>query len=201
MKSYISYLFFTICLLSQKGFAQEAGFFQKHPVTISIFNHSVSLPFKDIFKRPLNIGISIGTEFLYTSGKHFSMHQTVQLGWFYHRELGTSVYVKSDFLNRLTASNGLFGEIQLGLGYMHSFYDKKVFELDNNGSYVQLTDKGYPGIIGGIGVGGGWRINPSSPVSISPFFRYEWMGQYPYSEFPPVFPHSMVHLGSRIEFN
>ena len=201
MKSRIFSLLILICLGYQCSKAQDQSFLQKHPIMITVYNHSVSMPFKNIFKWPINAGISVGTLFAYNQDRRFSQLQSVELGWFFHRHLGKQLFVKTNLINRFTTKSGLWGDVQVGLGYLHSFYAKEVFELDRQGNYRSVGDTGYPGIIGGFGLGMGYTIQSSGNRQFSPYIKYEWMAQYPYSDFTPIFPHSFVHLGSMLQFN
>ncbi|MFK7932027.1 MAG: hypothetical protein AB8G22_00875 [Saprospiraceae bacterium] len=189
-------LFFASC---QFIFAQTETT-NKLPLTITVFNHSVGIPFKDFIKTPLNFGVSIGTEFTYRQAENSSYHQQVAIGYYYHKNLNSALYLKSDFVYRYTTNGGWFGEVQVGAGYLRDFNEQLTFKRSEAGEYLPQKSRSYGGMIAGGGVGTGFRMQVNEQLNIVPFARYEGFFQFPYSELTSVFPHSLLHVGSRLEF-
>lgn len=195
MKIYTLIALLWLCIGTVQG---QNDFFKNPPISISLYSHSIGLAFKDFVKKPLNIGIAIGTEFTYQRKEISSTHQRLEIGWYHHKNLNTGLWVKTDFIQRFTAESGLFGEVHVGVGYSHDFnaYETFVFK---DGSYQKQKQSGKGTFIGGAGLGSGYGLEGDGNYIISPFVRYEGWLQLPYSKFQKVLPHTLFHLGTRIQ--
>jgi len=190
-------LLFFSCIALFSVQAQD-HFWDKTSWTIGLVSHSVSLPFKDVFKKPLNLGIVLGAEYTYKQNKVNSWHQRLELGWYHHKELNTAFWAKTDIISRFTAENGLYVDIQVGLGYMYDIPAYKTFKVEN-GEVIRPKIGGKGALISDFGIGGGYNINIKNNRIVTPFVKYESIFQFPYSDFVPVFPHSLLHVGSRFK--
>ena len=168
---------------------------QPHPLVVSAFNHSLSLPFKNMLRLPVHPGLMVGTEFCYSKGNHSQLLQTLQLGGFYSRYFGSGLLLSSDLAYRYTTQVGVFGEAMLGVGYLHSFHPRPVYGLNAEGTYQRVTDWGKPSAMGSLSLGLGY----DSGKLISPFIRYQWLLQVLYGEALPLVPQGLLHLGVRIK--
>ena len=166
--------------------------------TVGVISHSVSLPFKNIFKKPLNLGLVLGAEYTYQQKAINSWHQRLELGWYHHKELNTALWIKTDIVNRFTAENGLQGDVQLGLGYLYDIPAYKTYSIEN-GQIIEPKLGGKGALIADFGLGGGYNIKVGDNFLLTPFIKYEAMFQMPYTGFVPVFPHSLLHVGSRLK--
>lgn len=178
-------------------FGQD-GFFERHPISISIFTHSIGLPFRKVIQKPLNMGIAIGTEFNYSSNKSKTLHQGIQLGFYVHKHLSSSVYIKTEFISRVQNKAGLIGETSLAFGYIHNFKPTPVLKLSKEGTYKRAKDKGIGAIIYGASIGAGYNTKGDYKFGTSPFIKYNYLIETPYSRDFKSLPHSFLHLGSRI---
>jgi hypothetical protein len=137
----------------------------------------------------------VGTELFYTRGQHSQLFQTVQLGGFYNRYFGTSVFLSSDLAYRYTTGLGFYGEVMLGVGYMHAFHPRDTYALNDNGTYERVTDWGKPSAMASFSLGVGY----DSGKRLSPFLRYQWLLQAPYAgEDLPYVPQALLHAGVKI---
>ncbi len=174
----------------------QSDFFKNPPLTISFYNHSIDVPFKDIFKTPINFGVAIGTEFKYNQGTPNAWRQKLEIGWYHHKNLSTAVWLKTDVVYRYQTTDGLFGEAQIGVGYIHDFNAYQTFQL-KDGQYQAISHKGKGGLLVGAGVGTGYEFELNDNYNMAPFVRYESFIQTPYSKFQSIFPHALFHVGSR----
>jgi len=192
IKKCILLIIFYLSLLS----VQAQNDFFKTPVwSISVYHHSVGLS----IKKPINVGFTLGAEFTYKQKEVSSWHQKVEIGFFHHKNLNKALYLKTDIVNRYTTKNGFYGEAQIGVGYLYDMPAYQPFVLDENGSFQASNLSGKSGFISSLGLGAGYQFTTNEKLTIAPFIRYEGMIQLPYSEFVPVFPHSLLHIGSRIK--
>ena len=186
-----------IFILFQNTLQAQEGFFENRPITVTIFNHSIGVPFKDYFKKPLNIGIAIGTEFTYRQQTYNSTHQSLQIGWYHHKNLGSGFLFKSDLIQRFNSSNNIWGEVSISAGYFHTFSISDVYQLNEKGNYQKTADTGSPAFLFGGGFGGGFQINTANQFTTRPFIKYEALLETPYTSFIPIMPHTLLEIGSR----
>lgn len=194
MKKYSASL--TFLFLINFSLIGQSKFFEQPIFSISFISHSVGIPFKDYFKKPLNFGISLAADFRYNE-KNF---QKLELGWYHHANLNTAFWVKSDYIRRFQTEKGFVTDLQAGLGYILDFSNRQIYELDKNGIYQKgKNQKG--GLLVGAGFGVGYRFSlDEEKIGLTPFVNYQSMIQLPYGKLLPVFPHNMLSVGSRFQF-
>ena len=178
----------------------QSDFFKNPPIIISIYSHSVGMPFKTLVKQPLNLGVAIGTEFTYKQKDKRSLHQKIEIGWYNHENLNTAFWVKADLVSRYKITGNWYVETQAGLGYIHDFNAYETFELQE-GQYRKINNASKGGLIAAFGLGTSYSLEMNEKYTLSPFLRYEGWLQFPHSELAPVFPHTLLHLGTRFQMN
>ena len=169
--------------------------------SISVFIHSLGVPFKDFVKTPLNFGFTAGVEFDYSNTGRGNNFQRFELGWFHHKNLNTGVWVKTDYIRRINNDDGLFADFQGGLGYLRDFSNNQSFSVNKNGQYQLNKNSSNGGLLIGLGIGSGYGINLDEEYTLSPFVRYEALIQTPYAEIIPFFPHLLLHTGTKLNKN
>lgn len=183
------------------GFLLPSAFAQQNkamiPLRIGLITHSVGMPFKKPIKRPINWGITIGTTLLLKEGKHSTWGQDIDMTWYKHQELGQGILLYTSLLREYQSNFGLSIGPKVGLGYLHTFSGKQVFELHENGTYQHATDLGRGALLVGIGARMGWDLEGQTDLPIKPYIEYEWKGQVPHSQFTPLFPHSFFQIGAQ----
>lgn len=178
--------------------AQE-GFFNQPTFTIGIIQHQIGIPFKEIFKKPLNLGLTIGAEFAYgnkVDPKHF---QRIELGFYHHKNFNTTVFIKSDYIRRFDVGGGVFVDVQTGLGYQRSFSAFQEFKLNEEGQY-QAHNRSVGSMLFDIGTSIAYEFKVGDNLVMSPYLRYEGLLQLPYSETTSILPQSLLHAGTRIKW-
>lgn len=190
---------FFLCFIVLANTLSSQSFIKQTTFTVSFFNHSIGIPIKDAFKLPINLGVTTGVEFSYTNDPIPKHIQRFELGWFRHKEISNSVWIKSDYVRRYTNKNGFSFDFQGGLGIIKDFNYNQTFVLNSNGQYESIKDKGNYGMLVSLGFGAAYDININDEFSITPFLRYEGIFQTPYSSLLPFLPHSIVNVGSRFK--
>jgi len=160
------------------------------PFTITFFSESVSLPnFRNIFKNP-NLGIRIGTELYYSKNESRQLIQTINLGYYYHKDFQNGLYLSSEFGYR-KFFNKAFLDATIGAGYLliHSALPR----YERNGNDYERIGNTFGRIMPTIGLGAGYQFD-----KVSVFSRYEMFGETPFGyKGVPVLPHKALHVGTR----
>ncbi|MEM1326370.1 MAG: hypothetical protein AAGI23_10470 [Bacteroidota bacterium] len=181
----------TTCLFSQSDFLRQPAF------NISLVHHTVGIPFKDFFKKPLNLGLSFSVDFPYTDRQF----QRLEVGWYKHKNFASALWVKTDYVRRFQDSEGLFADVRGGIGFIRDFNALDSYELTSEGVYQLKKRHGKSGLIGGLGVAGGYSFEPAEATQLSPFLDYQGFIQFPYLNIAPVLPHSLLSIGTRFQKN
>lgn len=183
------------------GLAQDepVGSRQQFPLELSFFNHAVTMPFDGIVLKPLHPGFSVGTEYAYTEGRLGKIYQSLHAGYYYNKYNAKAFFLETGVGYRYTAGFGLFGDLSLGLGYLHSFHPVEIFAMNAQGEYERVKDKGKSAFIflGALGAGYDFSRKVGWPVSL--FFRFQPFIQTPYGPMTSVLPQSLVCIGIRVQ--
>ena len=192
MKHLISLL---MCLLLCSGLqAQTQG--KSFPLKIGIFTHSIDMPFHNPIKRPLNWGISVGTILWKKEGKFLARSLDVDLAWYRHKELGQALMLSGSTALEYVHSSGFRIGPAVSIGYLHTFTEKELFEVNEQGVYEKVTDVGRPSFVFGFGATIGMDLGKSGNLPLRPFLSYMWRGQMPHSQFVSLFPHNFFSAGA-----
>ena len=170
------------------------------PLELTFFNHAVSIPFEGIILSPLHPGFSVGTEYAYTEGRRGRLFQSLAGGYYYNKYIARALFLQTSAGYRYTLGFGLFGDITLGIGYLHSFHPRPIYGLNAQGEYEKAKDTGKGAFIalGALGIGYDFRQKVGWPVSV--FLRYQPYIQTHYSLDSSIGPQAMVHFGIRVKF-
>lgn len=102
-------------------------------------------------------------------------------------------------MRRFRHEDGLFAEVQTGLGFIRDFHALDTYELDRKGEYQRMKSHGKGGFIAGAGLATGYSSLTDTGLEISPYLHYQGFLQMPYSKIAPVFPHSIMGIGTRFQ--
>lgn len=170
--------------------AQDPAKPGKLPLTITVFSESVSMPnFRNLFKHP-NLGVRIGTELYYSRTDNRHLLQTINLGYYYHKDLQNGFYLTSEFGYRRFFNN-TFVDLTAGLGYL--VIDSALPRYKKTGNDYQPIGSTFGRIMPTLGLGAGYKFK-----TLSVFSRYELFGEMPFGyKGVPVLPHKVLHVGTR----
>lgn len=191
MKYLISILFYWLLLHSLH--AQEEV--KEIPIQFSVFTHSIAMPFQEPIKRPLNGGFSVGFTPFSKTGKFISRSMDLNLSWYRHKELGQGLMLQSSLISEYVHKSGLRIGPKISFGYLHTFNEKALYQINSDGTYERVRDRGRSSLALGAGARLGFDFGKNSKTPLRPFIQYEWVGQIPHSRFAILFPHSFVHVG------
>lgn len=184
--------FFLLTAIPLQG---QSDFFVQQPVRISVFTHTIGLPFRKMIRKPFNWGLSIGTEFRYGKKDPPNWVQSVQLGWYQHRHIGPGLFLLTSTNYRAVAGSGWYGSGGLSVGYLRYFSPTEQFELHPDGYYQRAANKGHNSLLFGAGLETGYQTALNNSWNAAPFLRYDYLIQTPFSKEVPLFPHALLHLG------
>ena len=187
--------------LTGAGFAQEKpmGSKKQFPLELSFFNHAVTMPFDGIVLKPLHPGFSLGTEYGFTEGRLGRIYQSLHTGYYFNEYNARALFLKTGLGYRYTLGFGLFGDLSLGLGYLHSFHPVEIFAQNAQGEYERVKDHGKASVIFFLTMGMGFDFSRVTNWPVSLFLRFQPYIQTPYNPESSILPQSMVHLGIRVQ--
>jgi hypothetical protein len=175
------------------------------PLTISVFNNSVSLPARGnmlLFGAPLHPGVRLGTELYWKTRLKHQWFQTLDISAYWIQELHYGLGLSSDFGYRHLTPYNMFYQVSFGLGYLHTFNDGPIFVLNSEGEYEKKTDWGRPHLAPQFGAGIGYDFKLRNEQKLGVFLQYQFQLEYPFT-IPgeiPLLPHSCIFLGTRFHF-
>lgn len=126
------------------------------PIRISVMDESISLPNTWFLRYSFNPAVSVGTEWVLKEKNNHDLHATGNLGFFYHKDWQSAVYLNSEIGYRYRLQR-FFGTARFGLGYTHQFATKPVYS-PVDGNFEQVTDYGGPAVMTSLAVGVGYRF-------------------------------------------
>lgn len=187
-------LFLCIVLPTSSTSAQSA-----FPLSVSVGTHALTVPW---YPGPVadrfDPAFMVGTERSWRSGDRWALTFDVNLGFFHDHWWMTGLSVEPEVRIGHTLPGGLYGDMGLGLGYMHYFWRRKTLRLEN-GRYVKATDWGRPSVIIPLSATLGYRGDPARPVRIAPFVSARWGAQGLFLKEIPIMTHFVLLGGVRIE--
>lgn len=169
------------------------------PLSVSVGTHALSVPW---YPGPVadrfNPAFMVGTERSLRSGDRWALTFNVNLGFFHDHWWMTGLSVEPEVRIGRTLPGRLYGDMGLGLGYMHYFWRRKTLRLED-GRYVKATDWGRPSVIIPLSITLAYRGDPARPVRVSPFVSARWGVQGLFLNEIPVMTHLVLLGGVRIE--
>ncbi|MCB0662764.1 MAG: hypothetical protein KDC24_08490 [Saprospiraceae bacterium] len=90
----------------------------------------------------LHPGLSVGIEYTLSKNNWNTLHWNTDLGGFWHRWNNTAVFLKTSVGSRI-ATGPVFADINLGIGYMHSWAAGDLYQSDGNGGVEKATNWGH----------------------------------------------------------
>lgn len=184
--------------------------FLLYPLVVGAQNVGTSTPPKTRFVEKLAFkadyfgelvlhpGFSAGLDYTLLSNKWTTLHWDADLGGFWHRWNNTSAFLKTSIGSRF-AMGPAFADINLGVGYMHTWAAGEVYQRAENGSVEKVTQWGTPHFMPNASLLFGWdgsrKSNLPWTVHIGPEI-------YLQSSFNHSFlPHLAVKIGFTYKIN
>jgi len=180
-------LIITSSMLHSQSLQEET---RKFPLKISLLDESISLPNFWFTRYSYNPAAMIGTEYILKEKNNYDWHLTGNLGFYYHKNWQTAVFVNSEIgyryhLGRFNAS------ARLGVGYAHVFATQPIYrEVD--GDYELQTDYGSPAFMPSLGINFAYELQDKE-YSPEVFLTFMSHAEVPFNIFTGL--HQMVGIG------
>jgi hypothetical protein len=172
----------------------------QYPLAVSGGSHSLTVPWHTgpVTKR-FNPAIFVGSEHTLRSWGGWRLYQTANLGYFQHYWWMTGILVDTELGIGRELPLGLNADIRLGVGYLHYFWRRKTYELED-GEWVEATNWGKPSAIVPLSMILGYRGISAGSVMISPFVSVQWAVQLLLIDESDVMTHEFILVGARMSW-
>lgn len=164
--------------------------------TVSLFSEATAMPFKSFLSGPVHPGIQVGATLPY--GKRFthSWNQSVNLYYFFHKNLAQGIGINTEIGYQYRTTFGLATAGMVGVGYLHTFATADEYQL-KNGEYIKGRDAGNGRFVPSVALELGWYLHPKKLQSPKMSIKYQSWAEYPYSPgFIPIMTHNNIHIGT-----
>jgi len=132
-------LFIVLLCLASLAFSQQ-GMAQSMPLKISVLDESISFPNFWFTNYSYNPSLMVGTERILKTKKNHDWHLTGNLGFYYHKDWQTGIFVNSEIGYRYHIKRFSISP-KFGLGYVHTFSPKPSYRFED-GIYTRVKDFG-----------------------------------------------------------
>lgn len=130
-----------------------------------IYNEKVSVKFDYFGELVLHPGLSLGIDYTLTSRKWVIVHWDMDLGGYWHRWNNTALFAKTSIGTRFPVSF-LFVDLNMGVGYMHSFPAGKIYQRSAEGGVERAPNWGHPHFMPASSLLLGWDGNREANLPI-----------------------------------
>ncbi len=163
---------------------------------IGISFHAISTPLHKPANNFRNLGLKVGAEIPWNAKDN--LRQSLELGYYFNRFNGKSLYLHSDFVYRPRIAKDLRADLRLGPGLGYVWHPVESWKQSNGEWEVDRSGKLFPQVHGAFGLS--YNNIRLSDWAASPFVQYEVMAITGYNRGISVMPNSFIHVGSRFKF-
>jgi len=195
----ISIVILITLLFSQFSFGQTLETTQEKQSAFSkfIYNDKVAFKLNYFGELVLHPGMTIGIDYTLTQKKWVTIHWDTDLGGYHHRWNNMAFFLKSSIGARLPIKS-LFVDLNLGVGYMHSFAAGTLYQKSENGGIEKATNRGYAHFIPNASFLLGWDGTRKMNL---PWTFHLGAEAYLQSSFNHIFlPHAAAKVGFTYKF-
>lgn len=178
------------CLLTTAFHTQAQSPLAPYPLKVSVLDESLILPGFKFLQYGYNPALMVGTEYKLNNNPVSSWHLTGNLGFFYHAQSQTGIFLNSEFGYRYHLNRWNF-RLGTGLGYLHGFSNRPVYKREE-GILVESTDFGSPTLMISASAEIGYQLKPGEQ---QPELFLTWMNsaEVPFNFYTGI--HQFVGIG------
>jgi hypothetical protein len=200
MKTKILFIALSIVFLMMfKSYGQNAEMPKEKRSAFSRFVYNDKVAFKlDYFgELVLHPGLTMGVDYTLVKKNWVTVHWDSELGGYWHKWNNTALFLKSSIGARLPISS-LFVDMNLGVGYMHSFPAGTIYRRVSDGSVEKAPNWGSSHFMPNASFLLGWD---GTRKNNAPFTVHIGAEAYYQSNFNHIFlPHLAAKVGVTYKF-
>lgn len=161
------------------------------PFKITFFSESIGLPNFARFFKQSGFGVRIGTEFYYANKKNDQFFQTVNLGFYSHKQFASAFFISTEagyrrYFGSFFTDATLGGGIQFSRSALPAYKPSATGFEKLKGNLVRFMPV--------VGLGTGYSFNKTAV-----FARYEVFGEMPFGyQGVSALPHQTIHVGAQL---
>ena len=166
---------------------------KQHLVKFTLFTESVGVPNFSRFIKQSGLGLRVGTELYYRNNPKGQYFQTINLGYYSHKNFASAFFVTTEAGFRRYFGS-FFSDATLGAGIQFSHSNLPVYKRTENG--YEQSKGNLIRIMPVLGLGAGYNFNKAAV-----FTRYELSGEMPFGYKGVIaLPHQNIHVGTQVRF-
>ena len=166
----------------------------------SFFSHEdLALKIDYFGELGLHPGLAVGLEYPLHKNSWFLLHWDNEVGGYYHKWNHTGVFARTSVGTRFTAPFGLYFDLQLGAGYLHTFVAGDTYVRTEKEELTQKSDGGDPHFMPSLVLLLGWDIAKNRDLPLALHFGVDAYGQTPFNH--SVLPHIAIRTGITYKIN
>lgn len=165
-------LLFSFGVLCSFAQTADSAKVSRHIITAAYFGEQLS--------RPGGM-VGYGYKAVVSKNKQHALVTGAFAGGYHWQYNSRGVFIMPYLGYQLNKPKGFQYDLQLGVGYLHTFADGEVLEY-KNGTFSKIRDKGVPrSMLPYVATGIGWHFKniAKSNVGLTPFLRTGMHGYYP----------------------
>ncbi|VXD14319.1 hypothetical protein [Marinoscillum sp. 108] len=171
----------SLSVLAQEQDRSKAKYGERTALKVEYFGELVLHP-----------GLSLGLDYTMVRNSWVTLHWDTDLGGYWHRWNNTSVFLKTSFGSRF-AVGPVFADINLGVGYMHSWAAGVMYQRTENGGVEKAANLGHPHFMPNASFLLGWDGSRRKALPWTIHIGPEVYLQYPYNHI--FLPHVAAKIG------
>lgn len=165
-------------------------------ISLATMTESMAFPFTRY--SPIHPGLEMGYFLNEKSSLKLVKSTSVQLGWFFHRNIENAFYLKTDWAWNIKIGDLFTADLYSGLGYMHAFYPGEVYQLNSgSGEFEKINQTGRSHLLGNLGLGFTYR----NSSQWEPFIRQDLAVETPFANGIPIMVHSFLKIGTHYKIS
>ena len=179
-------IFLAIMAVQQISAQNEPDNYPPFSITVSYCGETATHP-----------GLVVGMEYGLIETNWYRLSIAAQIGGYYHHRNHTGLFIETILSNRATTAFGLYGEIGVGVGYLHTWSAGDVYARQAGGgiALVENTGRAHVKLTGDIRSGFDFSKNQILPGGV--FMGLALFGEYPFNGF--MLPHAALQTGLFLE--
>lgn len=186
-----SYLVFSFTFSAKAQNPYSAN--KSHLIKLTLFTESIGIPNFGRFLKQSGLGLRLGTELYYRNNTKSQYFQTINLGFYSHKNFAIAFFVSTEAGYRRYFGS-FFSDATLGTGIQFAHSHLPVYKRTENG-YDQSKGN-LVRIMPVLGIGAGYNFSKAAV-----FTRYELSGEMPFGYKGVIaLPHQNIHVGTQLRF-